>query len=161
MTLASRVFKSMLQPKVFKEGHDLCNNDTIEIPLFHDWEALLILLYIIHGRFYKVPNELDIIMLANVAKLVDCYELHETVVMFKEIWIDNLIKQGQNPQPVTEELLPWISICWVFERNQDFEIATKLLEKVSENKVMDCIWPIPDKIVGKRNGSEFLHKSLT
>ena len=151
----------MLQPKSFKEGHDLCSNGTIEITLSHDWEAFLILLNIIHGKFYKVPDELDIIMLANVAKLVDYYGLHETVVMYQKVWIDNLIKKRQNPQSLTEELLPWISICWVFERNQDFEIATKLLEKESENSVIDCTWPMPDKTLGKRNDSEFLHQSLT
>jgi len=66
---------------IFKEGHDLAKG-TAEVPLpDDDPTAFQILLDIIHHRYRRVPKKLDLDTVAEIAILVDKYQVHEYVIM--------------------------------------------------------------------------------
>ncbi len=81
----------------------------VEIPDYVP--AFIILLHIVHGKTWKVPRELDLKMLAYVARLIDQYFLHEAVELFTKLWMDALLSSGKIPRSLTDDLSSWASIC--------------------------------------------------
>ena len=83
LTLASAVFKKMLEAR-FKKELKLISKGYVEIALPEDnATAFLILLNLIHGRMRKVPRNIDSRTLSEIVILVDRYELLEIT----EFWV--------------------------------------------------------------------------
>lgn len=96
LSIVLSYFKRMFQGDR-PEGNTLRSTGSVQVPLPEDDPAtLLILLGIIHGRTRKVPRLMDLKTLTRLAILVDYYNLHETVKMFLDMWIDGL--KGELPQ---------------------------------------------------------------
>ena len=145
LTLASPIFKAMLQPK-FKEGLQLHSHGYAELPLPDDNSAaLLILLNLIHGQFRKVPRKIDLWMLAELAVLVDKYELLETTEMLLDYWLPHL--RCTIPLVLNDDLLPWICISRVFRKPDIFEKVTKVAQLESEGLLEVSEWPIPEHVL--------------
>ena len=145
LTLASPIFKIMLQPK-FKEGLQLHSHGYAELPLPDDNPAaLLILLNLIHGQFRKVPRKIDLWMLTELAVLVDKYELLETTEMLLDYWLQHL--KGTIPVVLNDDLLPWICISRVFRKPDIFEKVTKVAQLESEGLLEVSEWPIPEHVL--------------
>lgn len=154
MSLASPVFRAMLQRDNFKEGRELAANGKAEISLpDDDSDAFAILMYIIHGQTRSIPRKVDLDLLLRISTLVDKYQLHEVVEIMSDRWISQL--EHKVPHNFTEDLLPWLSISWVFEKPKIFKKVTSIAEQQGKGRIgedKDDI-PIPNQVVGKKNPS--------
>ncbi|CAD6444518.1 9e92c67b-038d-4675-a036-19ccf4c8f26d [Sclerotinia trifoliorum] len=148
MSLASPVFKAMLQANHFKEGRELASAGKVEISLpDDDPDAFAILMCIIHGRTRSVPREIDLDLLSRISTLVDKYQLHEVVEIMSDRWISQL--ESELPEELTDDLLPWLSIAWVFEKSSIFKEITRIAERQSKGRIgedRDDI-PIPNRVL--------------
>lgn len=148
LCLASPVFKAMLQHNNFKEGRELASAGKIEISLPDDEpDAFSILMCVIHGRTRNVPREIDLDLLSRISTLVDKYQLHEVVEIMSDRWISLL--EAELPEEFTDDLLPWLSISWVFEKPSIFKEVTRIAERQSNGKIgedRDDI-PIPNLVL--------------
>lgn len=137
----------MLQRR-FNESNVLRRTGSVEIPLpDDDPDAFLILLNIIHGRIRKVPLQVDLQMLTQLAILVDKYEIHECVEMFTNFWFAHL--QPTIPDKYTEDIPSWICISWVFGKHDEFKTATRLLLHERREALPMGELPIPISVVGE------------
>jgi hypothetical protein len=144
--LASSFFEEMLQAH-FKEGQTLRSDGFLELPLPDDDPiAFCILLDIIHGHTRKVPRTVDMNMLADIAILVDKYQLQEVVEVFSDGWIKSL--EPQVPTKSSEDLIVWLCISWVFGCADQFKKMTQILERESDSTVNAEGLPIPPGILG-------------
>ncbi|APA11747.1 hypothetical protein sscle_08g065170 [Sclerotinia sclerotiorum 1980 UF-70] len=134
MSLASPVFKAMLQASHFKEGRELAFAGKVEISLpDDDPDAFAILMCIIHGRTRSVPREIDLDLLSRISTLVDKYQLREVVEIISDRWISQL--ESEIPKELTDDLLPWLSIAWVFEKSSIFKETTRIAERQSKGRI--------------------------
>lgn len=149
LILASSVFKAMLKNK-FKEATVLHTMKYLEIPLpDDDPDALLILLNIIHGHLRRVPRKISVPMLTAISVLVDKYQFHEAAEIFAEIWMDHV--KPSMPAQLTEEVLSWLCISWVFKRPFEFSRVTRIIQYESSEALKDeqtASYPIPDSVIG-------------
>ena len=150
LSLSSSVFKKLFSSK-FSEGGNLRTKGSIELPLPGDHSAaLLILLNIIHGRIRRVPKVLGLDMLTQVAVLVDKYDLGEAVALFSDVWISGTSEKI--PTIMSESLVQWICISWVFDRPREFKEATRVALKFAEStieKYATITLPIPSMVISK------------
>lgn len=73
LILASAMFRKMLGSDQFFEGRTLHSNGNLVIPLSDDSEALIILMYIVHGMTNLVPRKVTLDTLTKLAILIDYY----------------------------------------------------------------------------------------
>jgi hypothetical protein len=177
MTVVSRVFKAMLQNN-FKEGIELKATGHCIIHLPDDNPtAFEILLNLIHLNNDVVPRKLELQMLANIAVLVDKYELQKSTHLIRDPWDKDYIVWGKrliggsNLKFMAEHYPRWlfvrIGICWVLEMADQFTELTEAAIQhtlVNEHLVGDedeeirhekdvpygiPLPPIPDKVLSK------------
>lgn len=111
-----------------------------------DSTALAVVMDIIHGRTRRVPRSLELDMLAKVAVVVDDLQCHEAVEIFSDMWIGEL--DDLVPSRYTRDLVLWIFIASVFQRQKllDSAIRTAILQSTDEFRTLNL--PIPTRIVG-------------
>ncbi|MCJ1354863.1 MAG: hypothetical protein MMC33_004853 [Icmadophila ericetorum] len=148
LSLSSSAFKALFSRK-FREGTALHNEGSIELSLPDDHPAtLLILLNIVHGKFKKVPKALDLDMLTQMAILVDKYDLSEAVSLVSDIWISDI--NETIPTHMSEALVQWICISWIFKRRFEFKKATRVAQNYAEStidKYSATSLPIPSVVI--------------
>lgn len=151
LMLASSVFKTMLSQN-FMESSVLRSVGTLRLPLPDDNpDALLILLYIIHGQTKETPFAVDLYVLTQIAILVDKYRLYMAVGILSRIWIGNL--SVETSKSSTEDMRRWILISWVFQYPNEFTIATRIAVRQCGSRIDECgdiDLPIPSSIVGQQ-----------
>lgn len=145
--LASPVFKKKLSGP-WKESLNDQNSNLRHVETT-DWDAqaLLILLAILHGRTYRVPQDLDLEMLAKVATLVDYYDCREAVQTYGDIWTGDL--EGSIPESCNRDLVLSILVSWVFSNETIFNQTTRTATIESKGPMPTLELPIPQRIVGK------------
>lgn len=90
LTLSSSVFKAMLRTP-FREGETLSLHGKVTINLPEDDPAAFeILMNIIHAKNRAIPKTVPLIILTELAILVDKYRMHEAIGFLADLWIDNL-----------------------------------------------------------------------
>ncbi|KAF7169069.1 hypothetical protein CNMCM5623_001901 [Aspergillus felis] len=147
LKLACPVYRRMFS-EPWREARILAAGKRFEIQSeFEDIEAMLILMNIIHGRGSKVPREVTLDKLVEIAVLVDYYECHEAVDVMAEIWMDKLV--GSMPFTYGKGIVWWIFISWVFQRPSAFTLATKIAATQSQQRVDPDGLPIPQRILDK------------
>lgn len=147
LTLASRVFKSMLQPG-FLEGDQLRSQNLAKLLLPGDNPAaMLVLSNLIHGKNRQVPLKVKFSMMTELAILVDKYELLEITEIFLDSWFRNL--ETNKSLGFSKDLLPWMCISWVFNKEDIFEHVTKLAQFECEGPTEMCGFPIPSSVLSK------------
>lgn len=150
LTLASSSFKAMLS-RNFKESAVLRSTGTLNLPLPDDHAAaLLILLDIIHGQTNRIPLEIDLSMLTQIAIVVDKYRLQMVVRILSRIWIDRL--EAKVPRSWMEDSRRWMFISLVFQRPVVFKSVTRMAERQSESRIDESgeiDLPIPFSIAGQ------------
>ena len=119
-----------------------------------DAEAMLILQQILHGRDRSVPRFISLEMLAKIAVLVDYYECHEPVEMFADSWIQKL--KEESPGGYGRDLMLWLTISWIFSREELFTEMTKTAIKESRGPLQTMNLPISERVVGKWQWDEYL-----
>lgn len=86
--------------------------------------------------------------------MVDKYQMQESVEVFSDMWIDGL--QGRNgdvPESLTPDVLPWLFISWVFQKEKPFRQATKILQLEGDASMEESFLQelsYPDLIIGKK-----------
>ncbi|KAK5947822.1 hypothetical protein OHC33_011163 [Knufia fluminis] len=122
LVLASSVFNHMISAQ--QQGSHIRRSEE-EIPLEgDDFDALQILLNIVHGFHKKVPRTVKRDMLCEVLRLVDKYEFHEVADLFTEMWFKSL--KAALPQGPSKHLATWIYICCELKQTAHFESLTKI-----------------------------------
>jgi hypothetical protein len=152
----------MLNSTTFSEGCDLQSKGTVVIPLSDDSEALIILMYIVHGIMRKVPRSITLDTLTELACLTDYYQLHEAVEFVSDTWIASL-KQKAFPKSLGPAVIPWLFISWVFRKRDEFKKITCILENESDDRWVENVDKdliIPDSIVRKWKLLKFHLNSL-
>lgn len=145
LTLASPVFKVMLHAN-FREGLEFRDKGHAELRLLDDDpDAFLIVLNLIHGHIRKVPREIDLPMLTEIAIIADKYEVLESTEMLFEHWFQNL--EETVPVTLNDDLLPWMCISWVFKKPDIFKRLTKIAQLESKGFLDEKLLPIPESIL--------------
>ncbi|KAH9218770.1 hypothetical protein DL95DRAFT_331992 [Leptodontidium sp. 2 PMI_412] len=151
LTVASPVFRAMLQHSNFKEGNELRRLGRVEVPLpDDDHVAFGIMMHIIHGRVRKIPRKVSLEVMTNLSILVDKYQTLEVFELILDVWMPELEKNF--PATLNDEVLPWLSIAWVFQLPDPFKKLTKILENRGNGIVdgeREKSLPIPSRIFDK------------
>jgi hypothetical protein len=129
MKLASSFFKAMLQ-STLKEGLELQPTGHCQIPQPEEHPlGFEILLHLIHlnSNHTTITLQINFQLLANLAVLVDKYELQQTTYLLKDLCCASCLNtnNGKIPHFSCWELFIWVGITWVFERPREFKIATE------------------------------------
>ena len=150
LMLASPVFRAMLQHSNFKEGDELRKNGRVEVALPDDHPtAFRIMMDIIHGRVSKVPRQVSLEILTNMSILIDKYETLESFGLIIDVWLLHLEKSL--PTCFNSDVLPWLSIAWVFRLPEHFQKMTRVLQTVADGaKEESCadVLPVPSRVFG-------------
>ncbi|KAJ9605307.1 hypothetical protein H2200_009964 [Cladophialophora chaetospira] len=124
LALSSRVFRVMFdggfQEGVPREGHRLRR-----VPLPEDEiNAMLVLLYIVHGLSRQVPRKIDLPKLIDIAIVIEKYALHQVAEVYTDIWFHELYESRSIPT-LNSDLPEWIFLCWVLRRPTEFYYCTR------------------------------------
>jgi len=149
LMLASEYFRTMLGGDS-KEAVKLKTKGRITIRLKIDLDTMVILLNIIHGASRKVPRQVTLASLTQIAILAKGLGMLEAVEFFSDTWIDNLTREGF-PKVYNDRVLPFLFVFWVFNRPVEFADMTRLAERESTDKLQDDVknLPISKEIIGK------------
>ncbi|KAL1987241.1 hypothetical protein VTN96DRAFT_4573 [Rasamsonia emersonii] len=132
----------------FAESETLRTSGSVTIKLDDDdQEAMLILMRIIHGKFYSVSAVVDFNTLKRIAILVDKYSLHETVHYFINGWVNGI----RMPTITVEDLKTWLCISWVFDLPQKFQTMSRSWLLDSQFSFNAPGLPIPAQVVAQLN----------
>ena len=151
LILASAMFNSMLNSDTFSEGRTLRSEGNLVVKLSDDPEALTVLMHIVHGMTRKVPRNVPLHTLADLANLVNYYKLHEAVELFSDTWVTGLRQKLPLESYDPEVLLRWFFISWVFQKGYDFKKMTRILICEGDDRLEDNVdnerIPIPASIM--------------
>lgn len=154
MSLASPVFKAMLQGS-FQEGLTLKTKGKLEVPLLYDDPAAMrILLAIIHGRINTVPLKIDLGTFTQIAILVDKYQCPESVQLLPPIW-SKALSNTWFGYGTWADIASWMCIAWQFKLDDEFFKAAQVIQDQSTcsleeiMKQMKYTLPIPKVVIGK------------
>ncbi|KUJ15798.1 uncharacterized protein LY89DRAFT_670340 [Mollisia scopiformis] len=153
LMLASPVFAVMLDRYKFKEGTTLHAEGSVDIELPDDdpdaWEVLL---NVIHGRTRKVPRKVGLLLLTQIAILVNKYEMLDVVEIFSDTWIRRCLKKGlpEQYERCEDVVMSWLFIAWVFEKPKIFKPITRTMIHCAPNVFhhdLDLDPPIPNTLL--------------
>ncbi|KAK3938469.1 hypothetical protein QBC46DRAFT_390178 [Diplogelasinospora grovesii] len=154
LCLASPAFRNKLRNAV--SGAKTTQSDgrvhlALEGGAGFDPKVVIIVMNIVHGRGSRVPRLVDFETLAQVALLVDKFQLHDAVDVYAERWIENLAtlaRESATPPPsYGRDLILWIFVAYVFRRSDLFKAATRVAILQSHGPIRDLGLPIRDKII--------------
>jgi hypothetical protein len=154
LILASPTFRTSLGSDTFPEGRALQTEGSVVVSLpDEDPDAMIILMHIIHGLSRRVPRHVSLETLTKLAVVVNHRQMHEVVKFFSDTWIENL-KPLANliPGSPTPEVLDWLFVYWVFQKEDEFRKASQVLERESDDTLEDEVDagpPIPASIISK------------
>lgn len=144
----------MLQSN-FQEGEELSLNGKVTINLPEDNPtAFAILMSVIHGLTMAVPRGVDLSTLAELAILVDKYDMYKSTKRIAELWIKVL--KDEIPIRMCEDLMVWMAITYVFRTPCEFKQVTLVARLHSTSKHFPFkkgsrfseSLPIPERIFG-------------
>ncbi|KAI2618683.1 hypothetical protein GGS26DRAFT_574135 [Hypomontagnella submonticulosa] len=146
LIMASEYFQRLLKGP-WKEANstDADGRRTIQA---EDWDpdALLILMYVIHGRNNRVPRSPGLEMLAKVAVLVDYYRCHEAVQVHKYFWylrLNELVPKIGNGR-----LILWLLVASVFQWTETLADAKGTALQHFDGRIPTLGLPVIDGIAG-------------
>lgn len=154
LKLASNMFKAMLQPH-FAEGKALQDSGKVTIPLFDDDpDAMEVVMNIVHGQSKKMTQEITPKLLAQIAVVVDKYQLQDNADFFTRVWVEKLWQEL--PSETGSDLGSYLCISWIFKAENLFEKITvsamktatgDMLQDLSHGSSANAI--IPSVVIGK------------
>lgn len=116
----------------------------------HHPQALLILLSIFHYYFRRVPSQVSMNLLVEIAISVNLHQCHAKLKDFSGLWIDNL--RNRIPTAMTTDMIHWLCISVVFELSDDFERMTRIIIQEVRSSVQFIVpsrMPIPPSVLGR------------
>lgn len=139
LSLASPVFQSLLTDATRGPMN------VLTIDVFCIIEALEIVLKIIHFQMEDIPKALSLQYLLDIARFTERYEMHRSLGMFPEIWVNNALERCEKSQ-YANDIQDWIYIFFVFENHDRFPEATKILTyefgPTMEDEMVESLDPV-------------------
>lgn len=140
MMLVSKYFRRLIEggwakPQRFnaEDSKEKSSRDDYKyVTSAKDWNtrALLTVLNLIHGKTKTVPLYIDTQMLAQIAQIVDYYEIREVVDFSAAIWARELDLDLAGYLHYGRRVLFRLSTAWVFSHEPAFAAMTlKILEQ--------------------------------
>ena len=146
LALASPVFRTMFDGG-FKERVQP-GNDPHKVHLPEDdYDALLILLRVIHGLNKSVPRLIVKDLFVRVIVLLDKYKMYECALVYTDLWFDDLWPRHDETPP---HLVDWIFICWALDKFSEFDKLVRLAVFECTFHFEDNGLPLPGSIASKR-----------
>lgn len=150
LTSASRMIKAMLSTssgwsEVQKDEDGLYQIEA------EDWDetAFSIVLNVIHCRYRKVPETVELEMLAKIAVIVDYYQVHEAMVLASRAWLEALT-EDKLPTKLNRDLCLWLTAASVFAETDIFRSLTKVAILQSwKGMKFPVDLPIPSGVIGE------------
>jgi hypothetical protein len=148
LVLASRVFKNKLQFGTTKATRQSDGRVHLNLAEGFDPKAVTIAMNAIHSRGAKVPKAVDLDTLAQIALVVDRFQLYDAVEVYAERWISHL--ERTTPDTINIDPIPWVYISHVFHHPGIFKTATKHAALQSSGPIHPpANLPIREKIIRK------------
>lgn len=126
LCLASPVFRAMLAPSShFQEAEALreATNSPVVIELEGDnYDALVVILNILHLRTRNVPNTVSVDLLYDIAVVCNKYDVAEALVPWLSMWRTGFTDLTGGPGYER-----WLVISWVFQQSVIFADVTRKL----------------------------------
>ncbi|KAH7029903.1 uncharacterized protein B0I36DRAFT_412376 [Microdochium trichocladiopsis] len=144
LCLASSTFRLMLSGPWLEGSKTETGNRTVQASDC-DAEALVIVLDIMHGKHFAMPQTVDLELLANIACVVDYYDCHEVVEPFVDQWIKAL--EPKPPTAYGRQCMLWMSISWVFLRETALISMAQLAVIGCRGHIDDMGLPLPDVLL--------------
>ena len=148
LTLPSPWFKRALRSAGSREAVPL-SDGYLHVPA-SEWDeaALLALLNILHLRKRQVSKEITLEMLAQIAVLVDYYELknEEAIADNVDAWVDYVRSTRPVPTHYGRDLMLWICVSATFDLSLEFEKATAVAIQESTGAIQTLGLPIRQSI---------------
>jgi hypothetical protein len=149
LALVSPYFRAMLRGG-WKEGQFLRVDGSLRLYAeVWDWNALTIIMNIIHCRFRRVPREINLEMMAKVLVMVDYFECDEMIEPFSREWLGQMKPTPPNLTDLNlRDITLWIWVSWELRLKDHFKTATYLAAQYSRGPLQGLGLPIPEKIIG-------------
>jgi hypothetical protein len=152
LILASPTFCTSLDSGTFPEGRMLQTEGSVAVELpDENPDVMAILMNVVHGQTRKVPRHVSLEILTKLAVTVNHRQMQEVVELFSDTWIKNL-KPNAITDSSTQELLSWLFIFWVFQKEDNFSRISQTLERESDDNLedeADAGPPIPASIISE------------
>ncbi|KAK4672144.1 hypothetical protein QC763_100340 [Podospora pseudopauciseta] len=147
LSFASKIFKSKLK---YAGGQKSKQSDgRIHLQLApeeqFDSKAVAIVLNALHGKGSKVPKEVDLDTLGQIALFVDKFQLFDAVEVYGERWISRL--EHTIPDAYNRDLIVWLYISYVFRNAEVLRGVTKTAIVGSDGPIKTLGLPIRDKLI--------------
>jgi hypothetical protein len=134
----------------FREANLLHMDGSVVIPLpDDDPDAMIILMNIVHGKTRKVPRQIDLDLLVELANLVDYYQMLEVVEPWSDFWVQRQkhLKSDWawaliHPY-VHRYALERLWISWVFQRPVEFKTTSWRIQRQGQD---DQEWPVDSNV---------------
>ena len=145
LILGSDYFLTMFNSP-WKETTALESGKTCILPV-REWDpdAFLILMNIIHDHNDKVPQLVELEMLAKIATLVDYYKCLQAVEPFWHIWAPQVLI----PTCYSRNLILWLWASWAFCQEDKFRTISTIVMENSRGPIQTLGLPIPENATGK------------
>ncbi|KAK4202944.1 hypothetical protein QBC40DRAFT_337975 [Triangularia verruculosa] len=146
LSFASKIFKSKLKyagPKS-KQSDGRIHLQLAPEEQF-DSKAVVIVLNALHGKGSKVPKQVDLDTLAQIALFVDKFQLFDAVEVYGERWISRL--EDTIPDAYNRDLILWLYISYVFRNAEVLRAATKTAIVGSDGPIKTLGLPIREKLI--------------
>jgi len=149
LSLASRVFRNKLQYATSGSKNSTQSDGRVHLSLADGFspKAVSIVLNAIHTRGSKVPREVDLDTLAQIALFVDKLQLFDAVEVYADRWIAKL--EDGISEAYDRDLVLWLYVSHVFRRAEVFRTVTKVAVAHSTGPLHDLGLPIREKIIRK------------
>ncbi|KAF4956615.1 hypothetical protein FGADI_3767 [Fusarium gaditjirri] len=129
LTFASKTFSAMLRGP-WSEASSSSSRGSPRQVATSDWDAkaLAIVLDAIHGRFRQIPKNINLVLLARIATIVDYYQCYECIECISSLWLSQQSVTQENSDLYTKTSLLRLYVAWVFESDVLFTaVARKVL----------------------------------
>lgn len=149
LALASPYFNAMLMGRWLESARraDGLRHVSLNEEEGFDPNALMILMDIIHGKNKKVPRAVSLEMLAKISVLVDYFQCDESLEVWAQLWITELVESF--PTSFNRNLVLWILVCSIFKYQSLFQSATQTAITDGTGPIRTLMLPISESIVGE------------
>lgn len=147
LALATPVFKTKLQAGNSRTTKQSDGRTHLQLAEGFDPTAVTIVMNAIHGRGSKIPKSVDIKTLAQIALLVDRFQLFDVLEVYAERWIWKL--EDTIPHAYGEDLVRWVYASHIFRHATVFKTVTEIAATQSSGPIDTFGLPIREKIISK------------
>ena len=172
LRLASPVFAAMFSPDSHFLKADASKDGTTHVSLPEDqFEPMDLALKIMHHKNETLPEEIEDLLLDQLAEVCDKYDLLNCIRLWVELWskpiLDELMGPGQQMGRLelreTNLDTDWLFLSVVFENDKAFEEVTRcaiLNSEISETGSLDLEGSdegVPSWVLGKIRSGNHVH----